>query len=232
VCELRRAHPRWGARRISHELGRRGVTPTPSRSTVHRVLVRNHLVRPQAQQHPRHLKRWQREAPMQLWQLDLLGGVFLADRRECKLLTGLDDHSRLVVIATVLARPTGRAVCEAFATALGRYGVPSEVLTDNGKQFTAASPSPARPRYCLSSCAARTPSPSSCCAAPAPPGHRPPHPPYPVRVVASACQPTPRWRSTGWCGATAWSGWPAATTRVGLVLTLRRPAKTAAHART
>jgi hypothetical protein len=30
VCELRRAHPRWGARRISHELGRRGVTPTPS----------------------------------------------------------------------------------------------------------------------------------------------------------------------------------------------------------
>jgi hypothetical protein len=135
VCELRRAHPRWGARRTSHELGRRGVTPTPSRSTVHRVLVRNHLVRPQAQQHPRHLKRWQREAPMQLWQLDLLGGVFLADGRECKLLTGLDDHSRLVVIATVLARPTGRGVCEAFATALGRYGVPSEALTDNGKQF-------------------------------------------------------------------------------------------------
>ena len=30
----------------------------------------------------------------------------------------------------------GRAVCSAFATALGGYGVPEEVLTDNGKQFT------------------------------------------------------------------------------------------------
>ena len=34
-------------------------------------------------------------------------------------------------------RATGRAVCLAFARALERYGVPDEVLTDNGKQFTA-----------------------------------------------------------------------------------------------
>ena len=33
-------------------------------------------------------------------------------------------------------RATGRAVCLAFADALRRYGVPDEVLTDNGKQFT------------------------------------------------------------------------------------------------
>jgi transposase InsO family protein len=32
--------------------------------------------------------------------------------------------------------PNGRAVCEAFTAAMNRYGVPSEVLTDNGKQFT------------------------------------------------------------------------------------------------
>lgn len=41
ICELRRAHPRWGARRISFELGRLGEQPCPSRATVHRVLVRN-----------------------------------------------------------------------------------------------------------------------------------------------------------------------------------------------
>lgn len=73
---------------------------------------------------------------MHLWQLDLVGGVFLIDGRECKMLTSLDDHSRFVVIATVLAVPNGRAVCDAFAAAMRRYGVPSEVLTDNGKQFT------------------------------------------------------------------------------------------------
>lgn len=45
VCELRRQHPRWGARRIVHELELRGVVPAPSRATVHRVLVRNGLRR-------------------------------------------------------------------------------------------------------------------------------------------------------------------------------------------
>ena len=71
-----------------------------------------------------------------MWQLDLAGGVYLADGRECKLLTGIDDHSRFVVIATVLAVPSGRAVAEAFIAAMRVHGVPAEVLTDNGKQFT------------------------------------------------------------------------------------------------
>ncbi|MBH1934531.1 IS481 family transposase [Streptomyces sp. AV19] len=136
ICELRRAHPRWGARRISFELGERGVEPVPSKATVHRVLTRNSLVVPQEQRHVRKYKRWQREAPMHLWQMDLVGGIFLADGRECKMLTGIDDHSRFLVVSAVLAVPSGRAVCEAFAAAMRRYGIPSEVLTDNGKQFT------------------------------------------------------------------------------------------------
>ncbi|OLM29120.1 Mobile element protein [Pseudonocardia sp. Ae717_Ps2] len=59
-------------------------------------------------------------------------------------MTGVDDHSRFAVIATVMVRATGRAVCLAFADALRRYGIPDEVLTDNGKQFTAASAAAAR----------------------------------------------------------------------------------------
>ena len=35
-----------------------------------------------------------------------------------------------------VARATGRAVCLAFTTAMAEYGLPAEVLTDNGKQFT------------------------------------------------------------------------------------------------
>jgi transposase InsO family protein len=136
VCELRRAHPRWGARRLAFELERRGIAEPPSRATVHRALVRNGLVEPQEQRHKRKYRRWQREAPMHLWQLDLVGGIYLADGRECKMLTGIDDHSRFVVIAKVLAVPNGRAVCEAFCEAMRTYGIPSEVLTDNGKQFT------------------------------------------------------------------------------------------------
>lgn len=73
ICERRRRHPRWGARRISHELAARGLESAPSRATVHRVLSRNGLVRPQEQQHPRKYSPWQREAPMHLWQMDLVG---------------------------------------------------------------------------------------------------------------------------------------------------------------
>ncbi len=136
ICELRRAHPRWGAWRIAFEVAQRGVTPAPSRATVHRVLVRNGMVTPQAQRHKRKYRRWQRETPMALWQLDLVGGIYLADGRECKLLSGIVDHSRYVVCAAVLAVPSARAVADAFTAAMKQYGVPAEVLTDNGKQFT------------------------------------------------------------------------------------------------
>ncbi|GGQ36068.1 IS481 family transposase [Streptosporangium pseudovulgare] len=137
VCELRRAHPRWGPARLAHELGRRGVEPVPSLTTLYRILVRNTLIVPGQRRRPRSsYVRWEREAPMELWQLDVMGGVMLADGRELKLISGIDDHSRFIVIAQLVVRASGRAVCAAFAAALRAFGVPEEVLTDNGKQFT------------------------------------------------------------------------------------------------
>jgi transposase InsO family protein len=142
VCELRRAHPRWGARRLVHELERAGVDPVPARTTVHRILIRHGLVVPTSRKRKRSdYRRWQRETPMALWQLDIVGGVLVRGSTgevvEAKVVTGVDDHSRFCVIAAVVPRATGRAVCLAFAAALQRFGVPEEVLTDNGKQFTA-----------------------------------------------------------------------------------------------
>jgi transposase InsO family protein len=52
------------------------------------------------------------------------------------VVTGVDDHSRVCVIASVVERATARAVCLALAATLSRFGVPEEILTDNGKQFT------------------------------------------------------------------------------------------------
>jgi transposase InsO family protein len=137
ICQLRGAHPRWGPRRLAFELGKANVSPVPSRSTVYRVLVRRGLVPARQRKRRRQdYKRWQREQPMQLWQLDVTGSVFLTDGTELKLISGLDDHSRFCVIATVVRRGTARAVCRAFITAMRIYGIPDEVLTDNGKQFT------------------------------------------------------------------------------------------------
>ncbi len=80
---------------------------------------------------------------MQLWQMDIMSGVLLADGRSLKLVSGLDDHSRFCVIAKLVPRETGRSVCLALAEALREFGVPQEILTDNGVQFTGAY---ARPR--------------------------------------------------------------------------------------
>jgi transposase InsO family protein len=137
VCEMRRDHPRWGPVRMVHELAKAGVVPVPSRMSVYRVLVRHGLIEPSPRKRPKDsYLRWERDEPMALWQLDIVGGVFLAGGTEAKVVTGVDDHSRYCVIASVVARATGRAVCLAFAAALRAFGVPGEVLTDNGKQFT------------------------------------------------------------------------------------------------
>jgi transposase InsO family protein len=137
VLELRRNRPHWGPMSLRHQLGREGVTPLPSVSGIYRALVRHRLIDPKAARKrlPTY-KRWERARPMELWQLDVVGGVLLDDGTECKVLTGVDDHSRYCVCAGIMVRATGRAVCGFFAQALERYGVPDEVLTDNGKVFT------------------------------------------------------------------------------------------------
>jgi transposase InsO family protein len=137
VLEARRRNPGWGPRRLVHEAARAGVVPVPSRSGVYRLIKRSGLIDPEARRRrDRKFKRWERGGAMELWQLDVVGGVLLADGREAKVLTGIDDHSRFIVCAGVMLRANSRAVCGHFAAAMARHGVPSEVLTDNGKVFT------------------------------------------------------------------------------------------------
>jgi transposase InsO family protein len=136
VCELRRAHRKWGPKRLVFEMGRRGLG-TVTRSTVYRVLIRNQLIEPRSRRRRRQdYTRWERPVPMQLWQLDVTASAFLADGREVKIVTGLDDHSRYCVIARAVLRATARPVCRAFVDAMAVCGVPEEVLTDNGTVFT------------------------------------------------------------------------------------------------
>lgn len=68
--------------------------------------------------------------------MDVMGGVVLEDATELKVVTGIDDHSRFCTVAALVRRPTSKAVCIALSNAMKTYGVPDEVLTDNGKCFT------------------------------------------------------------------------------------------------
>ena len=148
VAEMRREHPRWGSRRIRLEMLRRPgpwateAVEVPSERTIDRILHRHGLLRSRPRKRPKDsYRRFERPGPMQLWQMDIVGGIKLVstvtgELREAKVVTAVDDHSRYCVIAKVVERATGRAVCLALAEALAGFGVPEEINTDNGKQFT------------------------------------------------------------------------------------------------
>ena len=119
-----------------------GGVVVPSERTIDRILHRQGLLRARPRKRPKDsYVRFERPGPMQLWQMDIVGGVRLVspltgELREAKVVTAVDDHSRYCVIAKVAERATGRVVCLALAEALARFGVPEEIGTDNGKQFT------------------------------------------------------------------------------------------------
>lgn len=137
VLELRRLHPLWGQRRLVHQLAQEGFDPVPSEAGVYRCLLRHGCIDPTARRKRLvRYKRWERGRPMELWQMDVVGGIVLADGTELKCLTGLDDHSRSCVVAGLMVRAVAKHVCAQFASALERHGVPEEILTDNGLVFT------------------------------------------------------------------------------------------------
>lgn len=134
ICRMRKDHPRWGARRIRAELARAGVDP-PAVSSIHQALRRNHLVAPQPPRRPRADRRFEREISNDLWQIDATQ-VPLEDGTKGWVFNLLDDHSRYL-LATLAARgPTGEAAWDAFEVAASRYGLPRQVLSDNGLCFT------------------------------------------------------------------------------------------------
>jgi transposase InsO family protein len=137
TAEMRRTHLGWGPRRIVYELARKGVTPLPSESAVYRCLKRAGLIDSDGRRRRKDTwKRWERGHPMELWQMDIVGGFLLADGTTGKALTGVDDHSRFCVSAMLMTRERTRAVCDGLAAALRTHGIPEQILSDNGKVFT------------------------------------------------------------------------------------------------
>jgi transposase len=76
VVELRRSRPYWGPRRLVFELATRRVAPVPSEPAVYRALLRAGMIDPaDRDRRSRKWKRWERGAPMELWQMDIVVSV-------------------------------------------------------------------------------------------------------------------------------------------------------------
>ena len=134
ICRLRSEHPRWGARRIAAVLARASTEP-PAVSTIHQALRRAGLVAAQRQRRPKALQRFEREVSNDLWQIDATE-VRLASGHRVFVLDTIDDHSRYLLAALAASSPTVEAAWDCFEEAASRYGLPRQVLSDNGMCFT------------------------------------------------------------------------------------------------
>jgi transposase InsO family protein len=136
IVRLRKGRPRWGAKKIRAVLTRSGW-PAPSVSTVHRVLVRRGLVDVRAGRRPPPggWQRFERAHSNELWQIDGTQHRY-ADGTDFWVVDLVDDHSRFLLGALVTPALTGDAAWSAVRTAVGEYGLPRQMLSDNGLCFT------------------------------------------------------------------------------------------------
>jgi len=111
--------------------------PLPSRSSVNRVFdQRGQLVKvPQRRPRRRGGRRFERAEVNALWQFD--GFEYkLADGTVAVVLHLTDDCSRLDLALEAVVSENGADIWATFCLAVERYGLPVQVLTDNGSGFS------------------------------------------------------------------------------------------------
>jgi transposase InsO family protein len=138
VLAVREAHPPWGARKIAGCLKRRGIKP-PAVSTVHEILRRHGRIDPRSPSADRAHKRFEKEAPNLLWQMDFKGWVTLVHGERCHPLTIVDDHSRFAPCLQACADQQSGTVQSHLVTTFRRYGLPEAMFVDNGSPWGDAS---------------------------------------------------------------------------------------------
>ena len=136
VIELKRHHPDLGIKKISQFLRRVWFLPV-SRETVRRTLHEQQLLkkpRPKPQRNPPKPRFFERSTPNQMWQTDIF--TFRLGGKNAYLIGFIDDHSRYVVGLDVFRSQTAEHVLEVYRRAVAEYGVPKEMLSDQGRQYS------------------------------------------------------------------------------------------------
>jgi transposase InsO family protein len=131
VLQVRDAHPVWGARKIARCLAREGHD-VPAVSTVHAILYRHGRVEALPYTPGQPYRRFEKEAPNLLWQMDFKGHMPLGNGTHCHPLTMVDDHSRFAPCLAACADEKGTTVQAHLKKTFRRYGLPEAMFVDNG----------------------------------------------------------------------------------------------------
>jgi len=137
IEHMRRDNPDAGVRRIRDELRREqgvGVSAETVRRVVNDAGQGNPPIR--GKRRPPQVRRFEKNLPNTLWQIDIF--TFNLKRMYQVYLVGIiDDHSRYIVGHGLFRQQTAEAVLEVVKGAIGQWGAPREILSDNGRQFAA-----------------------------------------------------------------------------------------------
>ena len=84
---------------------------------------------------PKGTRRFERINPGELWMMDIM---YYRLKKEGRfyLVSILDDYSRFIVAHKVCTTPSADNVICVFQEAVESYGLPNQVLTDRGSQFS------------------------------------------------------------------------------------------------
>jgi len=138
VIAVRRAHPRWGPKKLRAVLEARDPDRAwPAASTMGDLLRRAGLSQPRRR--PRYVVPLTQplaaaQAPNDVWTADFKGWFRTADGTRCDPLTIVDACSRFVVCCRIV-RPHETGVRPWFERTFRTYGLPRAVRTDNGPPF-------------------------------------------------------------------------------------------------
>ncbi len=130
----------WGGRKLRRRLLDLGRPEVPAASTCTAILHRAGAFAQRNEPPVRPLQRFRREQPNALWQMDFKGDFATQSGQRCYPLAAIDDHSRFNVLLEPSANQKGTTVREALEGALQRYGLPEEMLCDNGPPWGSSEP--------------------------------------------------------------------------------------------
>lgn len=136
IINLKKSDSQRGIRRIS-DIMRRFFLMKASPETVRKTLHEAELLDPPPKKRRKNIttpRRFERATPNQLWQTDIC--TFRLAGKNAYLLGFIDDYSRYIVGLGLYRSQTAANLLEVYRTAVGEYGVPREMLTDNGRQYT------------------------------------------------------------------------------------------------
>lgn len=136
VLVIAKARPRWGPDKIRAEL-LRSAGSAPARSTIQQILARR-TGSPRRRVRDRAKPAWRsfvRPVSNDLWQIDATRHT-LVDGAAFWVVDVLDDHSRFLLAAVVGTGPTSELAWTAMRCAVSAYGLPRQLLSDNGTTFT------------------------------------------------------------------------------------------------